>query len=196
MQAGDFSMRIALPFASKAEPAEMLQDGSVAYPSIGASANAVIPTARGAQLLTVIDSKDAPESYAYDLSLPAGTRLEASADGGARVIDEQGLTKVEFQPAWAQDSSGKQVPTRYEVKDHTLTQVVNHRNMEDVAYPIVADPLPLIVIVVTSAALIVVAALALGVATWLVVSWWNICRAQNKWPELSTRNGFTARCVR
>jgi len=35
-----------------------------------------------------------------------------------------------------------------------------------------------------------------GVATWIVVSWWNHCRANGKYPELSTKNGFTARCVR
>ncbi|WP_141990604.1 hypothetical protein [Rhodoglobus vestalii] len=59
----------------------------------------------------------------------------------------------------------------------------------------VADPLPIIVVVI-SVAMIVVAVAVLGVATWLVVNWWNICQAKNMYPELSTKNGFTARCVR
>jgi len=148
------------------------------------------------QLLSVIDGGEASETYAYDLSLPAGHRLEASADGGARIVDEQDTVKVEFEPAWAQDAAGKDVPTRYSVDGTTLTQIVEHKNLQGVSYPVVADPLPVIVLVITAVAFIVVAAAVLGVATWLVVSWWNICRAQNKYPELSTKNGFTARCVR
>lgn len=88
------------------------------------------------------------------------------------------------------------MPTHYSVEGNTLTQVVNHRDTENVAYPIVADPLPVIVFVVTGLALVAVAALALGVGAWIVLSWWNTCQAKGKYPELSTKNGFTARCVK
>src|SRR5690606_35224627 len=40
---------------------------------------------------------------------------------------------------WAIDAEGRQVPTRYEVDDEGVTQVVDHR-AGDFAYPIVADP--------------------------------------------------------
>lgn len=196
LSAGDFTMGISLPNSHTAGQSETLADGSTVYPSDTASANAVIPTANSVQLLSIIDSNTAPELYAYDLTLPAGNKLEATDDGGARIVDEQNTVKVEFEPAWAQDAAGKSVPTRYTVQGDTLTQVVEHRDLAGVSYPIVADPLPVVVIVITALAMVAVAALALGVATWLVVSWWNTCRAQNKWPELSTRNGFTARCVR
>lgn len=193
---GDFSLGISLPNASQAGSATQLNGGAVAYPAEGDSANAVIPTSGGAQLLSIIENEKASESYPYDLDMPAGHTLEATADGGAQVIDDQGVIKVVFEPAWARDANDAAVPTRYVVEGNTLTQIVDHRNAENVAYPVVADPLPLVVIVVVTVAMIVVAAAALGIATWLVVSWWNTCRAKNMYPQLSNVNGFTARCVR
>ncbi|MFB4349582.1 hypothetical protein [Microbacterium sp. CR_7] len=115
---------------------------------------------------------------------------------GARIVDGQGYVKVDFEAAWAQDASGAAIPSHYSVEGNTLTQVVEHKNLDNVSYPIVADPLPVVVFVVTGLALVAVAALALGVGTWLVISWWNTCQARGMYPELSTKNGFTARCVR
>jgi len=196
LSVGEFSLGISLPNADSAEMGESLANGIMTYPSEGASANAVVPVGTGVQLLSVIDGEEASETYAYDLTVPEGHRLEATADGGARIVDQQERVKVEFEPAWAQDANGKNVPTRYAVAGNTLTQIVEHRNLDGVAYPVVADPLPIIIIVVTTLAVVAVAALAIGVATYIVLSWWHTCRAMNKYPELSTRNGFTARCVR
>ena len=195
LSAGDFTLDISIPYADEASPSQVLADGTVTYPSTGASANAVIPTEGGVQLLTVIQDQSASEDYSYDLSIPKGTHLKSSPDGGAQIVDSEGTVKAYFEPAWATDAVGKSVPTRYVIDGNTLTQVVDHKNFEDVAYPVVADPIPVIVFVLVTIAAVAVVALALGVATWIVVSWWNHCRAQNKYPELSTKNGFTARCV-
>lgn len=195
LSAGDFTLDISIPYSDEASPGQALADGTVTYPSTGASANAVIPTEGGVQLLTVIQNQSASEQYSYDLSIPKETHLESSPDGGAQIVDSVGTVKAYFEPAWATDAEGKSVPTRYVVEGNSLTQVVDHRSFEGVAYPVVADPIPVIVFVVTTIAAVAVVALALGVATWIVVSWWNHCRAQNKYPELSTKNGFTARCV-
>jgi hypothetical protein len=111
-------------------------------------------------------------------------------------VDKQGTVKVEFEAAWVQDASGVAVPTHYSVDGNTLTQVVEHKDLDNVSYPIVADPLPVVVFVVGGLALVAVAAIALGVASWLVISWWKNCRAKGMYPQLSTKNGFTARCVR
>lgn len=196
MSVGDFDLNISLPQAAAVDSGHLLGDGTTVYPSNGASSNAVIPTAGGVQLLSVLEGQEASETYSYDLTISDGHRLEATADGGARIVDEMGTVKVEFEAAWAQDASGVAVPTHYSVEGNTLTQVVEHKDLDNVSYPIVADPLPVVVFVVTGLALVAVAALALGVATWLVVSWWNTCQARGMYPELSTRNGFTARCVR
>lgn len=196
LTAGDFSLKIGLPNAAESEDAAATDDGAVAYPSEGDSANAVIPVRGGVQLLSVIENRDADERFAYPLTLPAGHTLVPAADGGARIVDATGAVKAAFEPAWAKDAAGRSIPTHYSISGNTLTQVVEHRAVADISYPVVADPLPVILIVVTAAAAIVVAALALGVATWIVVSWWNECRSRSMYPELSTRNGFTARCVR
>ncbi|WP_222119135.1 hypothetical protein [Microbacterium sp. 1.5R] len=193
---GDFDLSISLPHAAAAESGQLLADGTTVYPSDGASSNAVIPTEGGVQLLSVLENREAAETYPYDLTIPVGYRLESTADGGARIVDDQGTVKVEFETAWAEDASGVAVPTHYAVEGNTLTQVVEHKDLDNVSYPIVADPLPVVVFVVTGLALVAVAALALGIGTWLVISWWNTCQAKGKYPELSTKNGFTARCVR
>lgn len=195
LTAGDFSLKIGLPDADEASTAARASGGATAYPSEGDSANAVVPVRGGVQLLSVIESQDAAETYSYPLTLPAGHLLESTADGGAQVVDERGTVKVLFEPAWAKDAAGVSVPTHYEVEGSTLTQVVEHRSASDISYPVVADPLPVILIVVTAAAAIVVAAAALGIATWIAVNWWNYCRSRGQYPQLSTRNGFTARCV-
>ncbi|MGV8851925.1 MAG: hypothetical protein ACOH1M_05090 [Rhodoglobus sp.] len=196
MTAGDFSLGISLPNASKSELAGPLDNGAVAYPSTGASSNVVVPTDGGVQLLSIIDSEKASESYSYDLTMPVGNTLEATADGGAEVVDAQGDTTVFFEPAWARDANDKAVPTRYVVEGNTLIQIVSHKGLTDVAYPVVADPVPVIVLVLTTIAMVAVAVAVLGVATYIVLGWWNTCRAMGKYPELSTKNGFTARCVR
>jgi len=144
----------------------------------------------------VIDNRDADESCAYPLTLPAGHSLVATTDGGAWVVDATGTVKAAFEPAWAKDAAGRSMPTHYSISGNTLTQVVEHGGVADITSPVVADPLPVILIVFATAAAIVVAAVALGIATWIVLSWWNDCRSRNMYPELSTRNGFTARCVR
>lgn len=193
---GSFVLGIDLPHADAAIAGEDLPKGGVAYPSTMDSANAVIPVDGGAQLLTVIANDAAPERFDYGLTMPPENRLEETADGGAQIVDSTGEAVVIFEPAWARDSSGRSLPTHYSVQGNVLTQAVAHKSLSGISYPIVADPLPVVVIVITAAAAIVVAAAALGVATWIVISWWNTCRAQGKYPELSTRNGFTARCVR
>lgn len=195
LSAGDFDLNISLPNAAASESGQLLADGATVYPSDGASSNAVVPTNGGVQLLSVIESRDASEVYSYNLTIPHNHRLEATPDGGARIVDAQGSVKVEFEAAWAQDAAGVAVSTHYSIEGNTLTQVVSHKAMESVSYPIVADPLPVIVFVVTGLALVAVAALALGVGAWIVLSWWNTCQAKGKYPELSTKNGFTARCV-
>ncbi len=195
LAAGDFEMTIGLPNASEATSAARASNGAVAYPSDGDSANAVVPVRGGVQLLSVIENRDADDSYSYPVTIPAGNVLTTTPDGGAQIVDEEGVVKVGFEPAWAKDATGRSIPTRYTVRGNVLTQIVDHREASEVTYPVVADPLPVILIVVTAAAAIIVAAAALGIATWIVINWWNYCRTRGKYPQLSTRGGFTARCV-
>ncbi|WP_315636676.1 MULTISPECIES: hypothetical protein [Microbacterium] len=45
-----------------------------------------------------------------------------------------------FFPAWAKDAAGNDVPTHYELAGNTLTQVVEHEELTEGQYPVVADP--------------------------------------------------------
>ncbi len=63
---------VGLPDAASSGTAQRLDDGTIAFPGGGSSANAVIPTAVGAQMLTVVQDATAPTRYAYPLTLPTG----------------------------------------------------------------------------------------------------------------------------
>lgn len=111
-------------------------DGRIVYAGNNGSASAVIPSADGAQMLTVIKSRNAPTNYAYPV---AGGRLQLTANGGAVVLSPNGsLAAIVTQP-WAHDAKGKKVNTYYTTDSTTLTQHIDHRQ-KDIAYPVTADP--------------------------------------------------------
>lgn len=79
--------------------------------------------------------------------------LAESAEGvgeqdGAVGADE--VVVASFEPAWAVDAEGVLLPTTYEIEGTTLTQVVD---TEGAAFPVVADPIPLIIIALGAAVL-------------------------------------------
>lgn len=74
----------------------------------------------------------------------AGLEVAAEGIGEADPALEPGEVVVaSFQPAWAIDATGMLLPTNYEVVGNTLTQVVDTTGA---SFPVVADPLPLILI--------------------------------------------------
>jgi hypothetical protein len=91
----------------------------------------------GLQVLVVIDGADAPSEYRFDMSVPAGATLVATADGGAEVVGADGQVVAGVAPAWALDADGQPVPTRYRIEGTTLVQVIDHHGA---AYPVVGDP--------------------------------------------------------
>jgi hypothetical protein len=91
----------------------------------------------GMQVLVVIDGPDAPTEYRFDTTVPAGAVLLPSTDGGAAVVDAEGLVVAVVAPAWAVDANGQPVPTHYRVDGTTFVQVIDHHGA---AYPVVGDP--------------------------------------------------------
>jgi hypothetical protein len=91
----------------------------------------------GMQVLVVIDGPDAPTEYRFDTTVPAGAVLLPSTDGGAAVVDAEGLVVAVVAPAWAVDANGQPVPTHYQIDGTTLIQVIDHHGA---AYPVVGDP--------------------------------------------------------
>jgi len=91
----------------------------------------------GVQVVTLITDDSAPTTYSYDLELNGGEAVPVES-GAILIFDAEGALEGVFEPAWAYDSAGNSVPTRYELDGSTLTQVVEHD--ANTSYPVVADP--------------------------------------------------------
>ncbi|GAA4770048.1 hypothetical protein [Microbacterium gilvum] len=136
------SVTVSLPTTATGDSPEIGTDGSVTFPSASAAATTVIPAGDGSvQFLTTIANSSAAERYVYDFGLPEGARLTVNeANGAVMGLDRDGGLIFVIAPAWALDADSNPVPTHYEVDDHTVTQVVEHRASDTASYPIVADP--------------------------------------------------------
>ena len=132
---------VSLPNAEAADKSVSLPDGTVVYPSQGNSANAVVANSSGVQVLTTIANKNADTHYEYELQLEEHQTLALTSDGGAAVYNGDGSVQVVVPPAWAQDANGHDIPTRYVVENNRLIQIVEHTSVQNVAYPVVADPI-------------------------------------------------------
>lgn len=130
------SLSVKLPQNGRAGVAKMAAAGAVAFSGTSGSASAVVPTADGAQMLTVIKSRKAPTTYTYNLGASYAVPTD---NGGAIIKDSDGKDVARVAPAWAKDAKGKSVPTRYTTNGNTLTQVVDHK-VKGITYPVVADP--------------------------------------------------------
>lgn len=94
----------------------------------------------GLQMATIIHGSDSPERFEYKLDVPEDAVVRET-HGGVLIEDRDGKLIGGFTPPWAKDSNGADIPTRYEVVDgQTLVQVVDHQAAQNVAYPVVADP--------------------------------------------------------
>ncbi len=90
----------------------------------------------GAQLLTVLGSKHAPNSIEFELDLPNDATLTQQPDGSIWInTDSFG---AEIKTPWAIDADGNPINTRYEINGRTLVQVIETNT--NTAFPVVADP--------------------------------------------------------
>lgn len=83
-----------------------------------------------------IDNVDAPERYPFRLL--GVHRLIRLPDGAVMALDKSGKSIAYIEAPWARGKDGP-VPTHYEIKGDTITQVVEHQS-GGYSYPIVADP--------------------------------------------------------
>jgi hypothetical protein len=136
---GGEQIHIALPNTDTADVARVAAEGIVTYDGLHSS-NSVIAGDNGVQMLTALEDALAPTRYDYRVTLGEGDRLVSTSDG-ASILGPNGQTRIALSVPWATDATGKAVPTHYEVNGDVLTQVVDHRSVSDVAYPVVADPI-------------------------------------------------------
>ena len=71
------------------------------------------------------------------MTVPVGAVLLPLTDGGAVIVDSEGVVVAVVAPAWAVDANGQAVPTHYRIDGTTLVQVIDHHGA---AYPVVGDP--------------------------------------------------------
>jgi len=90
------------------------------------------------QLLSVLETADAPREYAYAFDLADDDQMELMEDGSVEIFGLDGNAYASIAPPWAKDANGASVPTWYELNG---TVVVQHVDPSETAvYPIVADP--------------------------------------------------------
>ena len=131
------SLQVDLPQAPQTADASPVADGVVGFTgSAPETDTAVQVLPDGARVLTVMYGPSAPYRFAFPLQLAPGARLEPDGDAFT-VVDAQGQTLGQVDPAWALDAQGREVPASYELSGSTLTLVVGHAGM---TYPVVADP--------------------------------------------------------
>lgn len=134
-------LRITLPFVNEASPGEPLSPGIVAFDNNNdTTTTAVLKKDSSLIIATVISSRNAPERYTYKIDGASGSFLRAQPDGSVFLFDAAGSRILGgFLPPWARDASGNNVPTKYEVSENTMTQVVDLSSPR-IVLPVVADP--------------------------------------------------------
>ena len=133
------SIKIGLPGASNADDGVQQASGQIVYadalPDVALAAQ---PTQDGGvRALVVIDGPQAPAEFRFPMTVPSGTSLVPSSDGGVSVVGFEGPLVAQITPPWAYDANGTAVPSSCRVEGTTLIQTVSHAGA---VYPVVADP--------------------------------------------------------
>ena len=143
---------VGLPVTDAA--ASVTQGGSALYAAEGSPVEVTVQaldTSNNSEVaasvrttLTILDATS-PTSFTFPIDLPAGTALERQEDGTVVAVSSNGQAIGSFAAPWAVDATGKEIPTRYEVRNGSLIQHVDHTAA---AYPVVADPVWLVPVAV------------------------------------------------
>lgn len=143
LDGGEDGLQISfgLPTAEDAKDARVSADGTTVFADPNGLVDVGVQTlADGAvRALTVINNREAPVEYEYQIDAEAGIVLEPTGGGAILLRGVDGSSRGAVLPAWAVDANGSPVRTHYEIADGTVTQVIEHK-AEGVAYPVVADP--------------------------------------------------------
>lgn len=95
-------------------------------------------------LITIPDAQ-APLEYEFPLDLPEGARASVQDEGGVLIENQDGELISAVGTPWAVDAEGKKLDTHFSIRDGVLVQRVEHENA---VYPVVADPIWFVPIVV------------------------------------------------
>lgn len=105
----------------------------------------------GVRSLIEIQDGSAPREYQYTVELEPGTTLSVQADGTVVGVQDEETVLVVPAP-WALDADGAKVDTWYEVRGGVLVQHVAFTDAN--AFPVIADPVWFVPLVVAGARVI------------------------------------------
>ena len=132
-------IEILMPNDGEISERELIREGAFSYQNSNGTTQAPLVKSDGSiQIATILDNNQSPETFNYIVGQSDVTTLVADSSG-AVLVQENGEFAMAIAPPWAVDAKGEQVPTRFEVRGNTLTQVVQHQ-ARNYKYPIVADP--------------------------------------------------------
>ncbi|MBE6483084.1 MAG: DUF2599 domain-containing protein [Actinomyces ruminicola] len=130
---------IDLPDSNTQTAAQPSSLGGVTYDTGDDSTTTVLPKNDGSvQIVTVLESADAPTDYTYTITGSEGSYLQLQDDGSVALLSTDGDWEGGIAAPWAKDANGDAVETSYSVDGNTLTQHVS--TTADTKFPVVADP--------------------------------------------------------
>ncbi|MHD0303324.1 Tox-REase-5 domain-containing protein [Rhodococcus erythropolis] len=113
----------------------------VAYARGGQSALRVFdPITGGSRFFFLIHDETSSHESVIPVTVPPGGHMSVNPDGTVTVFDADGNPVSTIDAPWAYDANGTPVPTHYEIRDGQLVQVVDTAGVENLLYPILADP--------------------------------------------------------
>ena len=106
----------------------------------------IMRTDKGEKGIFTLNNCNASKLFNFKFNLNPGESLVTARDylgeeydtGEVYIVDSNNVIKRIIEKPWAIDSTGKKIPTYFNVSGNILTQTVNH-SCED-SFPITADP--------------------------------------------------------
>ncbi|MEI4741772.1 glycohydrolase toxin TNT-related protein [Rhodococcus erythropolis] len=99
------------------------------------------PIADGYRFFFLIHDQASSHESVIPVTVPPGGHMSVNPDGTVTVFDADGNLVSTIDAPWAYDANGTPIPTHYEIRDGQLVQVVDTAGIENILYPILADPL-------------------------------------------------------
>ncbi len=98
------------------------------------------PITGGSRFFFLIHDETSSHESVIPVTVPPGGHMSVNPDGTVTVFDADGNSVSTIDAPWAYDANGTPIPTHYEIRDGQLVQVVDTAGIENLLYPILADP--------------------------------------------------------
>ena len=112
----------------------------MAYAPGGQSKITVPDPGGGRRTLFLIHDRSSSHESVIPVTVPPGGHMSVDPDGSVTVVDADGNSVSRVAAPWAYAADGTPIPTHYEIRDGHLVQVVDTVGIENILYPILADP--------------------------------------------------------